>query len=196
MATSHFPVGGSGGFALICGVRKLVSLLFILSAGVVLGQESRQENESEGMKRILHPTLNAATDLQDKAFYGGADKGFSTNAGNVKTFHWIDLFRLKAFAGSKKYGANDYWTGDYEAGGKKARTQGNYTIPNADTKTEVKTNPVKEDRDAGKTQETRDYDKNRPFLVPGKSQKVLDAQENSKKALTVDDVRKLLNTTR
>ncbi len=175
---------------------KSVSLLLILATGVVHGQVSRDESESEGMKRILHPTLNSAGDLQGKTFYGGGDKGFSTKSGNVKTFQWTDFLRLKTFGGSKKYGAKDYWTGDYEAGGKKARTQGNYTIPNSETNVEVKTNPVKEDRDAGKTQETKDYDKNRPYLIPGKAQKALDSQQEAQKPLSVDDVRKLLNTTR
>jgi hypothetical protein len=184
-----------GGLDYFCRVKW--SFLMLLAVVPLSGaQEARPENESEGMKRILHPSLNPATSLQDMSFYGGADKGFSTKSGNVKSFQWIDLFRLKSFAGSKKYGAKDYWTGDYEAGGKKARTQGNYSIPNAETKAEVKTNPVKEDRDAGKTQETRDYDKNRPYLVPGKAQKALDSEQEAQKPLTVDDVRKLLNTTR
>lgn len=177
-------------------VSKLSILLLIITAKMACGQVSRDESESEGMKRILNPTLNPAGDLQDKSFYGDADKGFSTKSGNVKTFQWTDLFRLKTYTGSKKFGAKDYWTGDFEAGGKLARTQGNYSIPNAATKAEVKTNPVKADRDADKTQQTKDYDKNRPYLLEGKSQKILDSQQAAQKPLSVDDVRKLLNTTR
>jgi len=156
----------------------------------------RDESESEGMKRILSPPLNPATGLQDKAFYEGAGKGFSTKEGNVKTFHWTDVFRMKTYAGTKKFGAKDYWTGEYESGGKKARTEGNFAIPNKDSEAAVRTAAVKEDRDARKTQETREWDKSRPFLVQGKAQKALDSQQEVKKPMTVDDVRTLLNTTR
>ncbi|HEX8371334.1 MAG TPA: hypothetical protein VF585_01020, partial [Chthoniobacterales bacterium] len=146
---------------------KWFPLFFSLALmGVACGQGIREENESEGMKRIMNPTLNPATNLQEKTFYGGAGKGFSTRAGNVKSFHWKNLFGIKTYGGSKKFGAKDYWTGNYEAGGKLARTAGNYSIPNASTKAEVKTSPVKEDRDARKTQETRDYE-SRPYLVEG-----------------------------
>ena len=177
-------------------VKGYVFLVVLLSAAVTHAQVSRNENESDGMKRILNPTLNPATDLQGKTFYGGADKGFSTSSENVKTFHWTDLFRLKTYTGDKKFAAKDYWTGNYEKGTKSARTEGNYAIPNVAKQTEVKTNPVKEAREANRTQETKDYDKNRPFLVPGKAQKALDSEQEAQKPLTVDDVRKLLNTTR
>lgn len=171
------------------------SLLIWLSiVPVAAAQEVRQENESEGMKRILSPTLNPATSLQDKSFYGGADKGFSTKAGNVKSFQWTDFMRLKTYAGAKNFGAKEYWAGDFQT--KAAGTEGKYTIPNAATKSEVKTSAVREDRDQNKVQETRDYDKNRPYLIPGKAQKALDSQQEAQKPLTVDDVRKLLNTTR
>lgn len=182
--------------AYFAGVKRLFLLFSLLLVSMASGQQTRQENESEGMKRILNPTLNSAGDLQGKSFYGGADKGFSTRSDNVKTFHWTDLFRIKTYAGSKKFGAKDYWAGDFEAGRKKARTDGNYSIPNAGTEARVKTAAVKEDRDAGKTQETKDYAKNRPYLVPGKSQKALDSEQEAQKPMTVDDVKKLLNTTR
>lgn len=191
-----FPLVSGGEVVYFAYVKTLSLLFLILLGGVACGQVSQDESESDGMKRILNPTLNPAGDLQNKSFYGGGDKGFSTKSGNVKTFQWADLFRLKTYSGSKKYGAKDYWTGDYEQGKSKARTGGDYSIPNATTKAEVKTNPVKEDRDAGKTEATKDYDKNQPYLVPGKSQKILDSQQESQKPLSVDDVRKLLNTTR
>ncbi len=177
-------------------MKTLILFLSLALVTLVGAQVSRDESESEGMKRILNPTLNSAGGLQNKAFYGGADKGFATQAGDVKTFRWTDLFRLRTYSGSKNFDSKNYWTGEFERGVKSARTEGNYTIPNAATGVPVKTNPVREDRDAGKTQETKDYDKNRPFLVQGKAQKAIDSQQEALKPLTVDDVRKLLNTTR
>lgn len=175
---------------------KFLPLIFLLATvSAVLAQDSsqsRQETESEGMKRIMNPTLNPVGDLQSKTFYGGAGRGFSTKTGNVKTFQWTDLFRLKTYTGSKKYGAKDYWTGNYQDGSKLAQTKDPYATRNV----EVKTSPVNKDRDADKTQETRNYDKSRPYLVQGKSQKALDSQQVAQKPLTVDDVRELLNTTK
>lgn len=176
------------------GLVKMSLLILLAVVPVAAAQEARQENESEGMKRILSPTLNSATNLQDKSFYGGADKGFSTKVGNVKSFQWTDFLRLKTYSGAKNFGAKEYWAGNFET--KAAGTQGKYVIPNVATKSELKTSAVREDRDQNKVQETRDYEKNRPYLVPGKAQKALDSQQEAQKPLTVDDVRKLLNTTR
>jgi hypothetical protein len=49
---------------------------------------------------------------------------------------------------------------------------------------------VRSVHDANKTVETRNNPTNRPFLVQGKSQKVLDQQKPS---LTIEQVRELLN---
>lgn len=171
---------------------KLCWFLFFLAAASAVAQQT----ESERMSQILSPTLNPVTSLQNKSFYGGADKGFAAKSGRVKSFYWSNLFKPKSFSGTKSYGASSYWTGEYEGGKKKGPLTGKYAIRDLDKKAEVKTSEVKDARESRKTTDTRDYAGNRPYLVQGKSQKILDSQQEQSKPLTVDEVRELLNTTR
>jgi len=148
------------------------------------------------MKNILNPTLNPVSSFQDRSFYAGADKGFAAKSGRVKTFNWLNLFRSKEFTDTKSFQSSAYSTANFEAANKKGPISGKYVARDFDKTVRVKTNPVKDARESNKSSETREFTGNRPYLVKGKSQKVLDSQQEQSKSLTVDEVRDLLNTTR
>ncbi|HEY5893822.1 MAG TPA: hypothetical protein VIT91_11380 [Chthoniobacterales bacterium] len=169
-------------------MRLPIVLFFLTSVSTVLGQET-----DERMARILKPDLNSTSYIADKSFYDGKHDGRFSKDASTKPFYISKFFSSKTFEAKKYKNFGNYWTGEYVDTAKKAGTKGKYTVENTSTKVAVKDMPVKESRDAKKSQAVREYPYNHNIIFPGKSQKVLDQKSQDKEPLTVDQVRELLN---
>lgn len=171
-------------------MRLPIIAFFLASASAAFAQET-----DERMARILKPDLNSTSYIADKTFYNGNGKQgrlFSKSAA-AKSFAGTKHFASTTFEAKKYNNFGNYWTGEYVDTTKKAGTKGKYAVEKTSTEVAVKDMPVKESRDARKSQAVRDFPYNHSIIFPGKSQKVLDQQAQNKESLTVDQVRELLN---
>lgn len=168
---------------------RLPAFVFLLASSSAV---FAQEKSDERMARILKPNLNSTSYITDKTFYSGKGSEFFSKSAASKPFYINKLFSSKAFDAKSYKNFGNYWTGEY-LDTKKAETKGKYVVANTTKKVEAKDVPVKESKEAGKTQPVRDFSYNHQVIFPGKSQKVLDQQHQGKEPLTVDQVRELLN---
>jgi hypothetical protein len=169
---------------------RLPAIVFLLASSSAV---FAQEKSDERMARILKPNLNSTSYITDKTFYNGKQgEGFDKSAAS-KPFYISNFFSSKPFEAKNYRNFGNYWTGEYVDTAKKAGTTGKYVVADTAKKVDAKDVPVKESREAGKSQPVRDFPYNHKIIFPGKSQKVLDQQHQEKESLTVDQVRELLN---
>ena len=167
-------------------MRYLLIIPLILLAGSPV---RAQETESR-MQKIMHPDKNAASNLQDKSFYGGKTFNQTTSPAYTKNFYFTEHYSPKDYSTKSYYGVTPYSTGKFETHG--ANTKGNYEIPNASKKADSKTFETKESSSSGKSYSISGY-QTREFRDKGKSQALFDQQKKEEKPMTVDQVRDLLN---
>ena len=170
-------------------MRGLLLLPSVLA--LTLGTADAQEQERKLLDRVLKPDMSLQNSLQEKQFTGGGTvtmkqartKSFLFFKKRVpeKEFATSD-FRAKAFSGTR---VSRYQNSE-------AKVSTTRRIPKADvpysTAAFSAVRAAPEARRAVAVSEFAGSD--RPFLVRGKRQKALDQQN---RAMTIDQVRELLN---
>lgn len=162
---------------------------FLASLLALAISAAAQEQDRKLMDRIFKPNTDGGVAEQNKAFSGG--KSFSANQARVKEFHFTERFRARDYATTSYAGAKN-WSGDFKYVTKSADTRGRGASVESVKTFATKSVPVKEARNSNKRYETASYE-SREYLIPGKSQKLLDQKYVNKKEMTMDEVRELLN---
>ncbi|MGI8436988.1 MAG: hypothetical protein ACR2NX_08820 [Chthoniobacterales bacterium] len=163
--------------------------LILLGLGALPAHAQVQEKKL--IDRLLEPDMSLKNSAQNKQFkFNGAAP--TTKRARTKSFYVAaDRPREKKFTGIRIFGTTFFAT-------KAARD--NNTRAHLSTRSQFKTPQIpattaacatsKNLSGTQKKYETRDFDGTRPFLVRGKSQKSLNAQNPP---MTIDQVRELLN---
>jgi hypothetical protein len=172
-------------FGSLVAVRSHLALCLLLTS---IASLRAQEQEGKLVDRLLRPNMALQSSEQNKKF--SADRVGATKHANVKTLYLQKKDNSKTFTNTRDFSAQPYNSWAFNA-------SGNHTNKiSQERKASVKTyattmarTPVKL-RDADKTEESRDYPGNRPYLEQGKSQKSLDRHNDP---MTIEQVRELLN---
>ena len=163
--------------------RLMIALIFV---GVTAAQA--QEQERKLLDRLLKPDMSLQSTDQTKQFVASGE--VMTKKAPTRWFFLKQRTTEKQFAGVKQYQPKEF-----------ATTRSRFAEQEADTSTRNKLTKVdqpyattayvtRDAHDNNKVSETSDYSGVRPFLVKGKSQKSLSAQD---RPMTIDEVRELLN---
>ena len=177
-----------------CGLIVFAALTLTVAAGTARAQQ--QESELE--RRIKHPNMDLHFEGFEKSFdtkAAGHDKqafvrpfGFGGRSVNVKgdgTFH------AKAF----NDGRGGFPAGSF-AGVKPATAVDRQAMPGSDRLFATRSVDVREDRAASKPAAVHQFvNADKPFLVPGKRQDIIDDLRQQKN-LSVDQIREILNKSR
>lgn len=168
-------------------MRRITALVLSCCAAATVA--SAQEQESKLMERLLKPDMSLQNDAQKKQF--AVNGSAPTKQASTKTFQFSQRTRTKTYRGVRNYNTQEFQTrtsryqDDRSPLGERAArgADGVYaTSGYADTRAA---------HDAGKTARSSQFnDSSRSFLVRGKSQKSLSAQD---RPLTLEQVRELLN---
>ncbi len=172
----------------------------ILAALILLAAASgarAQQQEQKLIDRIMKPNMGMTYDLRKSSF--GTSGSVSTKSANVKAFAFDQKFSPKSFDTKEFSGAKTSWLGNFKFATKAASTK-TFATKEAPTKTM----PVKDAREADKTMATQTYADQKTYSRRGASQDRFDkngaAQQagdvgwtGDMKAMTIDDVRTLLN---
>ena len=133
--------------------------------------------------------MKLGNDAQHKKFT--ADKTSVNKKANVHAFYVQQRANSKQFSGSRQYAAREYNSRNFEQGDQAvARDISSQKAEDWTYSAAGKTANTRTARDQNKTQPSRDYADNRPYLEKGKSQKSLSRKN---KPMTIDEVRDLLN---
>jgi hypothetical protein len=168
-------------------VRTVVTIGILFTASIAFGQDQ----ERHLMDRLLKPDTTLGNPAQNKKFADKQGTSFDKPA-RVTTFHAPQKPVAKSYPEEHSFNPREFAARHFRAGDSpayiSARSQSlkNDTmlaIPAATAGTRV----APESTAAAPTVE---FPGNRPFLVQGKSQKALHAQD---KPLTIEQVRELLN---
>jgi hypothetical protein len=148
-----------------------------------------QQQERKLVDRIMEPDMSLENEAQNKKFT--ADKTSVNKRANVRTFYVQQKSPGKTFAGTRDFSSNQFQSRNYnqqddatvrDLAGKKS-SAGSYSEA-------TKAAGTKGVSEANKSQSSRPYAGNRPYLEQGKSQKSLNRKN---KPMTIDEVRELLN---
>jgi hypothetical protein len=158
-------------------------------------------------QRIMRPDMTMEYDVSNSTFHG-SDKKAASKKASVKDYTGLQKFDSKAYSTDSFKGAKSSWLKDEKFATSKAETKGKYELPNLKKKTDLKTVPVTESRDATKTVAVNaSREGNQRFSFHGRSQDRMDAVKGSPgekelsaggysgdlKPMTIDDIRTLLN---
>ena len=170
--------------------QSIVRFWLMIPAIVLLVSYACAQETEARIQKIMNPDRNSTSYLQDKSFYGG--KSFQqTGQAYTKDFHYTGHYAPKDYSTRSWFGASSYSaTGKFKTG--EANTKGNYEIPNTTKKVGSKTAGTKESSYSGKSFAIHDYE-TREYRAKGKSQAILDQEKKDQKAMSVDQVRELLN---
>ena len=173
------------------GHRRPVRSLLLSTAILVLGTftAAGQDQERKLFDRLLRPDMSLQNNAQNKQFT--AVGSTTTKQARTKSFYVTERQPEKAFTEPRKYHTPtfDLRKPRYVAPEAKLTTRTTIAKANVPYSTPsyrgVKSAPA-----ADKITETSSFPETRPFLVKGKSQKALSAQD---RPLTIEQVRELLN---
>ena len=165
-------------------------VITLLSLFCTLG--AAQETESR-IQKIMHPDRNEASSFGGKTFYGGSVFQSGAGSAHVKSFHYTENSSLSKSFDTKSFsGATPYSTGKFATHG--ANTKSPYELQGSDKKVDTKTSATKEAAYTGKNYtSTSSYYGTREFRGRGKSQDSLDLQKKDTPAMSIDEVRAVLN---
>ena len=165
-------------------MRRCLALCLLLAAGASV---RAQDQEQKLVDRLLKPDTSLQNSAQNKQF--SADRTSVNKRASVGTFYIQPGPKPKAFTGPHPLSTREFNSKPaYRAGS--AIPAKRLPMNAGRTYSTAASTEVRSVHDANKTVETRNNPTNRPFLVQGKSQKVLDQQKPS---LTIEQVRELLN---
>src|SRR5438105_15893798 len=157
--------------------------LFVLAFLALATASFAQEQERKLVDRLLSPDTKLANPDQNKKFTGGLEA--PTRSAATKSFYISEKKLNKTFVADRSAPTTSFRTRKYS-------TQA-AVVP---TLAPTRSYQTKQARDISpsaystKKYATRDFAGNRSFLGQGKSQKAMQAQD---RALTIDEVRELLN---
>ena len=189
-------------------VPFLIRLLCLSGASCIglagaSAQESQMERRMDDKWRAAIKGTGQPYVPTDKNQF--AAKTFSSKTAYVKDFYYPKHFSAKEFLTGNFKGSKGFWMGDFKYSTNPADTKGR-VIPNATTKYDTKTMPVKTLADAGKGYAVKSYAA-RASGLRGKSQDKLDKEgpaamagkvgwQGNMDTMTLEQVRDLLNKTK
>ena len=177
---------GSGRAFSAGNVTRLL-ILFLIASPLCFAQAQQQERQLA--QRLMEPDMKLGNDAQNKKFT--ADKSSVNKKANVNAFYVQQRQNSKQFSGSRQYSAREFNSRNFEQGDQPvARNISSQKAADWTYSASGKTADTKAARDQNKTQASRNYAGNRPYLEKGKSQKSLSRKN---RPMTIDEVRELLN---
>ena len=183
---ANFGLQTGHGIVTLSAVKKVLGLCLLL---LPIFCAHGQDQERKLIDRIMKPDMALENDAQKKKFT--ADRTSVHKKAHVNTFNFQQKSPAKQYRGTRDFSAQQFNSREFtqtdhpmanNASGKKASTS---TYSEAS-----KTNSTRTARDQDRSQASRDYAGNRPYLEQGKSQKSLNRKN---KPMTIDEVRELLN---
>ena len=162
----------------------LASGILSLSIAVAVAQEQEQKM----LDRLLKPNTTLENSMQTKQFVAGGE--VLTKKAPTKPFFVPRGWWNKKFAGVKEVRPKEFATEQSRFAGTQASTSSRNKLTKVDDPYRTAAYVTREAPDLRRSVETSEYPGNRPFLLEGKSQKALSAQD---RPLTIDEVRELLN---
>ena len=172
-------------------IRTFASVRTILASGLVLLTATiawAQEQDQKLLDRILKPNAALQNNVETKQFVAGGE--VLTKRVQTKPFWMPRRMWEKKYAGVKEVRTKEFGTATSRFASKEANTTPRNKLTNVDKPIATTAYVTRDTGDIGKTVNTTDYAGVRPFLVRGKAQGALDAQNRS---LTIEEVRELLN---
>jgi hypothetical protein len=154
-----------------------------------------QQQEQRMMERIMNPDRDRANPMGEKAFTAKPFEGRAfTDTGE---FTGVKSARTKEFTTREFLGIRNPWFGKKVYATEAARELNRYVL--ADRGYDSRAVETKAARDEGRAaalRDTTEADNSRSFALRGKAQGSIDASYPSGGALTIDEVRELLNRNR
>ena len=148
-----------------------------------------QQQERKLLDRLLKPDMALQNKAQEKQFVAAGAK--LEKQARTKQFYAPNWTLQKQFRGTWALRAGQFRTARSRYDRAEANLATRNRLPEAELAFSTPSyREVRAARDAEKTAESRAHSGTRPFLVRGKSQKSLSAQD---RPLTIDQVRELLN---
>jgi hypothetical protein len=172
-------------------MRPAFCLILLLAAAPAA---SAQQQERKLEERIMKPDMTLQANEQSRAFYQGKSSVQDKTAG-TKTFYSPNRVQMKEYNTRSFYDSHGYWNGSMKYETREANTKPRFLgifplVKRYDTKS-VET---KDAREGGKTYASRSFE-TREFRVHGTAQGAIDEEsgKTTKKAMSIDQVRDLLN---
>jgi hypothetical protein len=177
-------------------------LFAILALGVAAMAEEPASKPNRGQQLFGMPDMSREFNLQQMTPFGRSKSDFQARGANTNSFYIQQKFQSKGYQATDSFRTKSAWDGNFKFSTKDARTK------TFDTKSApaAKTAPVKEAYGYGKTAATRDFapgHKDSPFKGrnqalfdkdgPAAQAKIGQSWNGNLKALTVEDVREILN---
>ncbi|MDQ6911935.1 MAG: hypothetical protein M3119_03605 [Verrucomicrobiota bacterium] len=162
-------------------------LLCLLCGLAAVGRA--QEQEKRLLDRLLKPDMTMQNDAEKKQFVAGGET--ITKKAPTRWFFFGKRKPEKGFWNTHQIAAKEFSTANSGDAIKTANLSTRTRIAKADVPYSAPMyGDIRTARDATKPMATSDYPASRPFILKGKSQKSLSAQDQP---LTIDQVRELLN---
>lgn len=149
---------------------------------------SAQQQERKLIDRLLKPDTSLQNSAQTKEFPAGT--AISTREAATKSFYVAKRSPEKEYTNVRKVGVKDFRTKESPLARQEANAASRTQFAKGDAQYPTSAYATRDASDAEKTVEVSNYSGTRPFLVRGKSQKALSAQD---RPLTIEEVRELLN---
>ena len=165
---------------------RIAVIATILFASATIG--SAQQQERKLIDRLLRPDVSLQNDAQNKQFTPGGT--VSTKKVATKEFYVSSRSPEKKYTNVRDVSVTEFQTKPSPLAQQKADTETRTNFTKVYRPYPTATYATRGAAEAEKTIEAYEYADTRPFLVRGKSQKSLSAQD---RPLTIEEVRELLN---
>jgi len=154
-----------------------------------------QQQEQRMMDRILNPDRERANPMGTKAFSAKPFEGREFEGAGGYT--GVKAARTKEFTTREFFGIRNPWFGKKVYSTEAARELNRYVLADRDySSRSVETRAAVDENRTAPLREATGKDNTREFLARGKAQGSIDATYPSGGALTIDEVRELLNRPR
>ena len=164
------------------------TLLLSAVFAATIGTARAQQQEQKLLDRLLKPDISLESNLQTKQFTTGG--AALEKKARTKSFYVRDRRAEQQFV-TGNFRTKTFGTNESRYQRQEANVASRTTIAKLDTPYPAPGyGGVRAARESDKAVEVSNYRDTRPFLVRGKSQKSLSAQD---RPLTIDEVRELLN---
>jgi len=164
----------------------IVAFLTLLAS---VGPASAQDQERKLVDRLLKPNMSLTYPAQDKQLSvtgASVDKRVPS-----RSFYPPKASRTKSFAGERTFASEQFATQNFHAGNSGANIPArSHVAKSGPVYFASSTHGTRVAPESQAALPTTTFAGNRPFLVRGKSQKALSAQDTP---LTIEQVRELLN---
>ena len=168
-------------------MRFVIAFAVWLCMGVAISMA--QEQEGKLMDRLLRPDMSLQNAAQTKQFSTGG--AAPAKAARTKTFHFAQRARTRSYTGVRNFDSAEFQTRTSPDRNRPSTIPQRQAPETASRFTTASYSRVHAAPDAQKTAASSAFgERHRSFLVRGKSQKALSAQD---RPLTLDEVRELLN---